>query len=190
VVEGAGVTPPSARIAWAVGCLDLAPGARVLELGCGHGVALSLVAERLKDGHVVGLDRSPKMTAAARARNRAHVDAGRATILTASLHEADLGDARFDVVFGVHFPPLLRGDPARELATVRRVLAPAGRLYALSQPFSAEEAEPAADHLASVLPRHGLVIERTRIDPLDPSAGVCVVARHCAGSPVRHRVGP
>ena len=129
------MSAPSPRIAWAVGCLDLAPGDRVLELGCGHGVALSLVAERLADGHVLGLDRSPKMTAVAAERNRAHIEAGRVSVATASLHEARLGDEPFDVVFAIHFPPLLRGDPARELGVVRRILAPGGRLYLLSEPF-------------------------------------------------------
>ena len=48
-----------------------------------------------------GIDRSAKMIAAARGRNAAHVEAGTAEFLTASLEEADLGDRRFDHVFAV-----------------------------------------------------------------------------------------
>ena len=165
------MTAPSARIAWAVGCLDLAPGDRVLELGCGHGVALSLVAERVGEaGQVVGVDRSPKMAAAARRR------APSATVVEAELHRADLGTEPFDVVFGIHFPPLLRGGPARELAVVRALLAPGGRLHLLSQPFTEAGVEPALAHAEHVLTTNGFTIERTRVDPLEPAPGVCVVA--------------
>jgi len=153
------------------------PGDRLLELGCGHGVVLSLVCEQLAaGGRIVGVDRSPKMTAAARRRNAAHVEAGRAALITAPLHEADLGDERFDKVFGIHFPPLLRGDPGRELAVVREHLAPRGRLFVLFQPFAAADVEPALARLRSVLAAHDFAVESEDVDPLSGAPGVCVVA--------------
>ena len=55
-----------ARIAWAVELLDLRPDDRVLEFGCGPGVAAGLVADRLSVvGRIVAVDRSA--TAVARA---------------------------------------------------------------------------------------------------------------------------
>jgi SAM-dependent methyltransferase len=66
----------SARLTWAVGKLDVRPGDRVLEVGCGHGAAVTLICERLRGGRVVGLDRSPTMTSASARRNAAYVAAG------------------------------------------------------------------------------------------------------------------
>ena len=122
-------TGASTRQTAAVEALTLRSYERVLELGCGHGVAASLVCQRLTgSGCLVAIDRSPKMIAAATARNVEHVASGRATFLCTSLEEADFGDERFDVVFGVHFPPVDRHDPEGTRERVSRLLAPGGRV--------------------------------------------------------------
>lgn len=48
----------SPRLAAIVDALPLRRGMRVLEIGCGPGVAAREVARRLEDGHVLGIDRS------------------------------------------------------------------------------------------------------------------------------------
>jgi ubiquinone/menaquinone biosynthesis C-methylase UbiE len=116
----------SDRLRRAVEALDPQPDDRILELGCGHGVAITLVCERLDGGHITGIDRSRKMIDVARKRNAEHIAAGRATLLCTSLEEWDAGDARFEKVFGVHFPPYRR-DPEGTRAVVDRLLAPGGK---------------------------------------------------------------
>jgi ubiquinone/menaquinone biosynthesis C-methylase UbiE len=107
--------------------LDIQPGDRVLELGCGHGVAASLVCNKLgPGGHLTAIDRSPKMIEVASSRNAEHVAAGRATFLCTTFEEAHFGDQRFDKVFGIHFPPADRHDPAGTRARVAQLLAANG----------------------------------------------------------------
>src|SRR6266545_3463959 len=89
---------PSERFVWAVDTLALDPADRVLEVGCGHGVAVSLVCERLTSGRITAIDRSKKMIEMAARRNREHVAGGRAVLKTVALEKADFGDERFDKV--------------------------------------------------------------------------------------------
>lgn len=91
----------SARLSAVVEELAVRPGDRVLEIGCGHGVAATLVCERLVDGRLTAVDRSSTMIEAAARRNAEHVATGRAEFLVADLEALDLGERRFDLVFAV-----------------------------------------------------------------------------------------
>ena len=118
----------SGRLERLVERLALEPGDRVLEIGCGHGVAATLVCERLGTGGAyTAVDRSPKMIAAAERRNARHVAAGRAEFLVMALEGLDLGELRFDVVFAARVG-LFQREPRRARALAERWLAPGGRL--------------------------------------------------------------
>src|SRR5919198_2031633 len=82
----------SERFVWAIDTLEVRPADRLLEVGCGHGVAVSLVCERLTTGMITAIDRSPKMIEMATRRNREHVEAGRAGLEARALGEGDPGD--------------------------------------------------------------------------------------------------
>ena len=120
----------SERFVWAVDTLEVRPADRLLEVGCGHGVAVSLVCERLTTGTITAIDRSPKMIEMATRRNREHVDAGRAVLETVALEDADLGDRRFDKVFAFNVAPFWQqpGGGARCLPRPAR-LAGDGAVY-------------------------------------------------------------
>jgi len=109
--------------------LDVQPGDRVLEIGCGHGVGATLVCERLEGGRLTAIDRSPKMVDAATRRNAAFVAAGTAEFLLASLEHLELGDRRFDKVFAVRVG-LFHREPERARSLVAPWLAPGGTILA------------------------------------------------------------
>jgi ubiquinone/menaquinone biosynthesis C-methylase UbiE len=178
---------PSERFVWAVDVLAPEPADRVLEIGCGHGVAVSLVCERLTSGRITAIDRSEKMIEMAARRNREHVARGRAVLKTAALEHAELGDERFDKVFAFNVAPFWL-QPKEALGIVRRHLAPKG---AFSLFWEARHAQPGrprdlADHLSEKLLLAGFYVDEVLVKDLRPVPAVCVIGRP---EPARHDEG-
>lgn len=169
---------PSERIVWAVETLALDPGDRVLEVGCGHGVAVSLVCERLTSGQITAIDRSKKMIEMATRRNREHVAEGRAVLRTTALEEADFGNERFDRVFAFNVAPFWL-QPEDALGIVRRHLAPGGVVYLFwdarhTQPGRAREL---ADQLGEKVRLARFSVSQVLVKDLRPVPAVCVIAQ-------------
>lgn len=109
--------------------MRIRPADRVLEIGCGHGVAASFICERLDDGRLVAIDRSAKMIDAAMRRNAGHVADGRAEFRVARFEDADFGGLRFDKILAVRVG-LFHREAERARGLAERWLAPGGRLFA------------------------------------------------------------
>src|SRR3712207_9159357 len=92
----------SERLRKVVEKLGVRPNDRILEIECGHGVAATLICERLEGGHLTAIDRSEKMIEAARRRNVSHIEAGKAEFIACDLEGFNPEDRRFDKVFAVH----------------------------------------------------------------------------------------
>ena len=123
----------SERLRSVVEQLDIWPGDQVLDIGCGHGVAATLVCQRLEEGYLTAIDRSAKMIQAATRRNVAYVEAGKAEFLVATLEELDLGDRRYDKIFAVRVG-LFHREPERARGLAERWLAPGGTLFVYFDP--------------------------------------------------------
>ena len=100
---------------------------RVLEIGCGHGVAASFVCERLRSGHFVAVDKSRKMIDAALRKNHEHVDSGKAEFHVTDVLEFDPGRRKFDKIFAVRVG-LFHRDPALARKLLEPWLAPRGKI--------------------------------------------------------------
>lgn len=117
----------SDRLCRIVEDLAIQPVDRVLEIGCGQGVAASYICERLTTGHLIAVDRSEKMIAAARKRNAKFMAAGKVEFICADFEELELGIRRFDKILAVRVR-LFHSDPERARALAETWLAPNGRL--------------------------------------------------------------
>lgn len=169
----------SERLRWAVDLVGVRPTDHVLEVGCGHGVAVSLLCERLVEGRIVALDRSRKMIELAARRNAAHVSSGKAAFEAAAFERVAFGDQRFDKIFAFHVAAFWR-EPAKLLGLTGRLLAPRGALYLFNQVPGWSQSGTAAgfaDRLAGVLADHGFQADAPVIGELRSGPAVCVIAR-------------
>src|SRR5262245_35671997 len=88
-------------ITWTLSTLTIAPTDRVLEIGCGPGVAALLACEKLGKGAYVGVDRSGVAIKRATEHNAKSIEAGKARFIKSLFADADLGGARFDKIFAI-----------------------------------------------------------------------------------------
>lgn len=163
---------------WAVQLLHVRPTDRVIELGCGPGVATAALAEQAARGLVVGVDHSEVMVRQAGRRNAAAIRAGRVRLRHAPVERLDAHDGPFDAALAVNtvgFWP----EPVARLRCIGRALRPGGRIALVSQPrcpgATAMTSATAADELAALLSEAGFEHLRFETLDLDPPA-VCVLA--------------
>jgi SAM-dependent methyltransferase len=169
----------SERLAWTADLVAPAPTDRVLEVGCGHGVLLSLLAPRLTTGVAVGVDRSAAMTEAAARRNRAAVDAGTVRLTTARLTDAGLEGQVFDVVVSFNVRAFWT-PPAPEWDVVDRVLAPGGRVVVAFSVMDGDGPVPVEEGVRRLAGERGLVVVAIHRGTTGPIPSAALVVRRPA----------
>lgn len=136
------------RIVWAIDHLAVHPGDRLLEIGCGRGVAMAEITPLLIDGHITGLDRSDSAISSAGERNRAAVTAGKAALVQGAFVDWKGAGRPFDKIFAINVN-LFWLEAARELKLIRSLLAPEGRMFLFFEPPSAGQI-PTIEHAITV----------------------------------------
>ena len=165
------------RVRWAIDQLERWPDAQLLEVGCGSGQAVALVAERLRRGTVTGIDRSATQVSRAQTLNAASIAAGRARVEHVALESASeaLGERAFRAVFAINVN-VFWTRPAPALAATRRLLRPGGALYLFYEPPSATGLARLTALLPAQLESNGAELRQLRTAAVAASHLLCVVA--------------
>lgn len=122
----------------AIDALDIQPRDHVLDIGCGHGRSLGILAARAPEGHVAGVDPSALMTEVAVERNRKLVKTRRIEVAIAAADALPFADGSFDKALCVHVIYFWT-DIGAALREIARVMKPGGRLALLCR-TNADEA--------------------------------------------------
>ncbi|TAJ12828.1 MAG: class I SAM-dependent methyltransferase [Planctomycetota bacterium] len=107
-----------------VALMDVRPGQRILDLGCGNGWGTRLLAQAAPGATAVGIDVSPAMVARAEA---AHTNTIRARYEVGRFETLEFRDKSFDRAFSVE-ALYYAVDLERALAEIARVLKAGGRV--------------------------------------------------------------
>lgn len=111
-----------------LGRLPLAGDERVIDAGCGSGRVTEELLARLPRGHVIAVDQSPSMLAAAEGRLAQPIAEGRVELRRADLLELALQDPADAILSTATFHWV--SDHERLFASLHNALRPGGRLVA------------------------------------------------------------
>lgn len=131
---------------WIVDLLDVRGEDRLLDVGCGPGVAVQVLADRAR--HVAGIDPSEVMLRQAMRRNSAVISRGRVELHQASADRMPFEAASFDKVLAsnsMHLWP----DASAGLRELSRVLRPAGQLALAFTTYSGQPRQGVPERIAS-----------------------------------------
>jgi ubiquinone/menaquinone biosynthesis C-methylase UbiE len=164
------------RVTWAVDQLRVRPTDHVLEIGCGNGVAASLICARLTTGHLTAIDRSATAIAAARKRLGEHLDAGRVSLLAGSLAGATLRAREFDRALAVNVNVFWL-EPEAALEVLARAMKPNGLLCLVYQPPRGSPIDRVVDGCSRHLRGRGFKRIRSHSESGAQGTLVCISAR-------------
>lgn len=171
-----------ARMRWTLDLLDLWPGHRVLEIGCGAGGALAACARVVTDGRLVGIDHSPVMIAQARRRIARAAGVDRIALRHGGL-EALGAAGPFDRVYSINVVQFLP-DLDAAYRDIHAVTAPGGLVATTYLPrkknVTRDDALRMAGRVATAMDRVGFTGVATDELPLSPAPAICVRGRRGA----------
>ena len=122
---------------WGLQHVQIQPDFHILDLGCGGGKTVKVMAARVPQGKVFGIDHSPDMVRLAGAVNRKPIEEKRVEILPSSVSKLPFPDHSFDLVTAFEsyyfFPDLPGG-----LKEIRRTIKPGGELLIVNEAHLSE----------------------------------------------------
>jgi SAM-dependent methyltransferase len=159
--------------------LALKDGERVLEIGCGPGVALKLCLNSGPSVSCAGLDHSEAMIAMSRSRNRGDVKSGRLHLVLGGPEHLEFAGAGFDKVMMINVAMFV-SDRASLFADLKRRMASPGRIVVTHEPRNPgatdADGEAFAAKLSGELAAAGFANIRKEALALKRLAAQCVIA--------------
>ena len=174
----------------AIEALDLQPLDNVLDIGTGHGAALTKIASRVPGGVVTGLDPSQLMVEMALGRNASLVRSGRVRVVNADVADLPFAAEAFDKVMAVH-ALYFWSNLGASLEEIARVLKPGGCLALVFRSASDERAVaafppsiyhfPTMPELEALIQTAGMTVRSILTDVVNTQPGAVLVVASRGG---------
>jgi ubiquinone/menaquinone biosynthesis C-methylase UbiE len=125
---------------WGLSHISIGQNPIALDVGCGGGKTINLIARIATKGKVYGIDYSETSVAVATSINKKYIDAGQVGILHASVQSLPFPDNMFDLVTAIesyYFWP----DVINNLRGIRHILKPGGSVVLINESYRNEKFE-------------------------------------------------
>jgi ubiquinone/menaquinone biosynthesis C-methylase UbiE len=166
------------RNLWTVDLLSIQPGDRIVEIGCGPGVALEACLAKVREGKVIGLDHSQTMLDQAQSRNAKAIREGRLGLRLGTLADLAATIGSFDKAYSVNVVQFFP-DRTAVFHQIYSLLKPKGVSATTYMPRSKNPSRTDALNMAAEVKQHmevaGFANIRVEELPLDPVPAVCVI---------------
>ena len=120
---------------WGLEHIAIAPDAVILDVGCGGGGTVKILAQAASRGKVYGVDYSEDVLLTARRVNRALIEQGRFELKYGSVSDLPFSDAAFDLATAFE-TSMFWPNPVGDLREVQRVLKPGGTLLIANEAYA------------------------------------------------------
>lgn len=153
------MTEPAARHVAAVKALGPIRSKRLLDVGCGHGVATRLLCEGATEGNVVAVDRSARMITATARSCDTHIRSGQLTLIEGDFEDQVFEEA-FDGIIAVNVDFPLHKDKGWADA-LTRALRTGGQTVLVLEAPSLEKVDVFAQRISEALTPLGFEVQST-----------------------------
>jgi SAM-dependent methyltransferase len=125
---------------WGLSHVSIQPTDTILDVGCGGGRTIAVMAAAAAQGRVFGVDYSAASVGVARRENAQAIEAGRVSIQEGSVSALPFPAETFDLVTAVethyYWPDLVN-----DLTEIRRTLKPLGRVVIIAETYRGRRAD-------------------------------------------------
>ena len=127
----------NARFEWAKSVMEIKPNHKILEIGCGAGFAVELIAPLLSKGKILAIDQSKPMIDKAIKRNERFITAGKADFIKIALNDFS-SENTFDKIFCFNVNVFwTKKSVAQEMEVIKNCLSDNGDFYTFFGPLFA-----------------------------------------------------
>jgi ubiquinone/menaquinone biosynthesis C-methylase UbiE len=167
------------RVDWAVKMLNAQPADKILEIGCGPGVAVQQIASRLTTGNITAIDRSAVMIAMAMKRNKKLMSSGKIIFQNGLLQNMNFPAHYYDKIFASNVT-LFWQNPVAELQTIRKNLAEGGKFYIFHQPPMTTDKDSTrqfAEKTCADIEQAAFKVVEVKYGEMNPVPVVCIICQ-------------
>ncbi len=154
-----------ARFSWAAKIMKIKSNDYLLEIGCGVGLAIEEIAPLLKQGKIIGIDRSDKMIKAAVQRNGRYIDGGSVELLKTELLHLPIMQQQFNKIFCFNINLFwTQKSIEKEADIIKSVLKKNGSLFIFYGPMVASGLRKIKEPLIQNLKKEKIMVEQDLYD--------------------------